>query len=447
VSRLDRWPEWNPAVGHAELDGAPREGASGRYSPSHRLIGPLHRRTAPAFTVTALDEGRRLALRQPQPGGWQDIEWTLDERDGGTLLTQRVSLHGPLAQQFGLTAGEPLVRNFEMQCARLYRLASAPGGGAAHDGAQDGPLTVLAGGSGLLGTLLSANLVCDGRRVAVLTRHPGSSPFEQIQWDGKTQGGWSERLGAEGRLAVVNLSGVSMDRPATEENMALLVGSRVEPTRALVEASKAWDRPAERWLQQSGTSIYGDGDASVDESAPIPPEAPGLAAVARAWEHAAEGAQAEHLTVMRTGVVLHRDAPTMSRLIVPARLGAGGHLGSGTQWMSWIHGTDWVRAARAALGLPPSHSEPDLGLRAPVVNATAPFPVQNRELMARLRDLVGVPVGIPAPEPLLRVAASVLRTNPNLVLESVRAVPGALQLAGFTFEYPQLGSAFRELGS
>ena len=450
LSRLDRWPEWNPAVASASLEGELREGSQGRYSPAHRLVGPLHRRTAPPFTVTAVEPGKRLAFRQGQPGGGQDIEWALEERDGGTVLTQRVRLEGPLAQQFGLTAGEPLVRHFEAQCARLYRLASAaqPSAGAATDDAGGrGPLFAIAGGSGLLGTLLASHLVCDGQRVAVLTRSPSASPFEQIAWDGRSQGPWAERLGTEPRLAVVNLAGVSMDRPGTEENMALLTASRVEPTRALVEASRRWDRPVERWLQQSGTGIYAATDEPASEFAPIPPDAPGLAAVARDWEASVDGANARHLNIARTGVVLHRDAPTMTRLTVPARLGAGGHLGTGGQYLSWIHATDWVRAARASLGLAPAAGERRVDVPAGVVNVTAPFPVQNSELMARLRDLVGVPVGIPAPEPLLRVAAAVLRTNPNLVLEDIRAVPAALQAAGFTFTYPHLGDALAELGS
>ena len=122
-------------------------------------------------------------------------------------------------------------------------------------------------------------------------------------------------------------------------------------------------------------------------------------------------------------------------------------MGAGGQYMSWIHATDWVRAARAVLGLAPSAGEHSVDVPAGVVNATAPFPVQNSELMARLRDLVGMPVGVPAPEPLLRVAAAVLRTNPDLVLEDIPGVPAALQAAGFTFTYPRLGDALAELGS
>ena len=448
LSRLERWPEWNPAIAQAAVDGTLREGAQGHYSPAHRLVGPLHRRTAPPFTVTAVEPGRRLAFRQGQPGGGQNVEWTLVEGDGGTVLTQRVTLDGPLAQQFGLTAGEPLVRRFEAQCARLYRLASpAPRPeGRTDDGDGRGPLIVIAGGSGLLGTLLAADLACDGHRVAILTRSPSPSPYEQIAWDGRSQGAWSERLGSEPRLAIVNLAGTSMDRPGTEENFALLTASRVEPTSALVEASQRWGRPAERWLQQSGTGIYGATDGPADESAPLPQLA-GLGAVARAWEDSVVGANAAHVNIMRSGVVFHRDAPLMTRLTVPARLGAGGHLGTGEQYISWIHATDWLRAARSVLGLAPAAGQRPVEVPAGVVNATAPFPVQNSELMARLRDLVGVPVGIPAPEPLLRVAAAVLRTNPDLVLEDIRAVPGVLQAAGFTFEYPRLGDALAELGS
>jgi uncharacterized protein (TIGR01777 family) len=448
LADLSRWPEWNPAIATASLDGELAEGAAGRYAPSNRIVGALHRRTAPDFTVTRVEPGRRLALRQPQPGGGQDVMWTLDERDGGTQLTQHVVVDGPLGQQFGLTAGEPLVRGFASQCARLYRLASqdsAAGTEAAHDAASDRPLTVLAGGSGTLGTLLAADLLCSGYDVAVLTRSFTPSPFRQIIWDGRSHGDWSEELGAQERLNVVNLAGLSLDRPGTEENLALLRETRVEPTRALVTASQGWARPVERWVQQSAVGIYGDSPEPMDESTPPPADAPGLASVVRSWEAAFDGAAATRSVVLRTGVILERDAAILSRLTTPARLGAGGHLGTGAQWFSWIHAADWVRIARAALGLPLSAGEGTLELPDGVVNATSPQPVQNRELMAHIREFVGVPVGIPAPAALLRAVAGALRTNPDLALDSIRALPGVLKAAGFEFLYPQLAAAFREM--
>jgi hypothetical protein len=443
LEQLERWPDWNPAVGAARLDGTLREGTQGHYSPSHRILGPLHRRTAPAIQVAGVEPGQRLVLRQPQPGGEQRIEWSLEERDGGTVFTQRVTLEGPLSQQFGLTSGEPLVRDFAAQCARLYRLAAANPSG--QDGPPQGPVTVIAGGSGYLGSILASDLVCDGRRVALLTRHPKPSPFEQLAWDGRSPGAWSERLSEEPELNIVNLAGVSLDMPGTPENLAKLEASRVEPTRALVEASRTWPRAPRHWVQQSAVGIYGDSPDEFDETIPPPADAPGLAAVVRAWEEAAEGARADHVVVLRTGVVLAREAAILERLTAIARMGGGGALGSGLQWFSWIHATDWLRVARASLGLEPSPGEAPLALPDGVINATAPYPAQNRELMAHLREFVGVPVGIPAPAPLLRVAAAVLRTNPQLALDSIRAIPGILRSSGFQFAYPQLASAFREL--
>lgn len=454
LADLRRWPDWNPAIAEARLDGPLAEGATGHYAPSHRIVGALHRRTAPAFTVTHVDPGRTLAFRQPQPGGGQDVAWQLEERDGGTFFTQRVSLDGPLDQQFGLTAGEPLVRGFAVQCARLYRLAApetSPSRGDSHDAgaapaAGGQPLTVIAGGSGSLGTLLASDLACSGYDVAILARSFRPSPFRQLLWDGRSQGEWATELGGQERLNIVNLTGVSLDRPGTEENLALLRESRVEPTRALIAASRGWARPVERWVQQSAVGIYGDSPEPADETTP-PPAEPGLASVVRDWEAAFEGATSTHSTVLRTGVVLERDAAILARLTTPARLGAGGHLGTGSQWFSWIHATDWLRIARAALGLPLSAGEGTLQLPDGVVNATAPHPVQNRELMAHIREFVGMPVGIPAPAGLLRAVAGVLRTNPDLALDSVRALPGVLKAAGFEFRYPQLAAAFREMAA
>lgn len=444
-----RWPEWNPAVGEAGLEATLAEGAAGHYVPAHRVLGALHRRTAPGFTVARLEPGRALMLRQPQPGGHQDISWSLEQRDGGTVFTQRVSLEGPLAQQFGLTAGEPLVRGFAEQCARLYRLAApAPASPAqTGDAATGRPLTVIAGGSGYLGTLLAADLLCSGHDVALLARSNRPGPFRQILWDGKEQGRWAAELGGAGALNLVNLAGVSLDRPGTAENLALLRDTRVQPTRALVEASQAWGRPVERWVQQSAVGIYGDSQEPMDEESAPPADAPGLAAVVREWEASFHGAVASHATVLRTAPVLDRDAAILARLTAPARLGAGGHLGTGDQWFSWIHAADWLRTARAALGFAPSAGEALVELPGGVVNATSPQPVQNRELMAHIREFVGVPVGIPAPAGLLRAAAGVLRTNPALALDSVRAMPGVLKAAGFEFRYPQLAGAFREMAA
>ena len=451
LADVRRWPDWNPAVAEAALEGPLAEGTTGRYAPSHRIVGPLHRRTAPAFTVAQLDPGRSIVLRQPQPGGVQDIAWSLEERDGGTVFTQRVTVEGPLSQQFGLTAGEPLVRGFAPQCARLYRLAaSAPlhGSGTPHEeGAPSGPLTVIAGGTGFLGTALASELVCSGYDVALLTRSFTPSPFRQILWNGRDQGEWSTELGAQDRLNVVNLAGLSLDRPGTPENIATLRATRVEPTRALVEASRGWDRPAEHWIQQSAVGIYGDSPAPMDEAVPPPADAPGLAGVVRDWESAFDGASAAHSVVLRTGIVLERDSAILARLTTPSRLGAGGALGTGAQWFSWIHVADWLRIARSALGLPLSAGEGPLELPDGVVNATSPYPVQNRELMAHIREYVGVPVGIPAPAFLLRAAAAVLRTNPALALDSVRALPGVLKASGFEFRYPQLAAAFREMAA
>ena len=185
--------------------------------------------------------------------------------------------------------------------------------------------------------------------------------------------------------------------------MELLTTSRVEPTRALVEASATLAQPVPVWVQASTLAIYGDaGDRVLDESAPAADGPPQMAGVAKAWEAAASGANAGRLVTLRTGIVLDNDTPALDRLWSLARWGLGGRVGPGTQWVSWIHIEDWLAIVRAFL-------QPGDGALAGIVHATGPQPVRNADLMAALRRSLGRPAAPPTPQPLVRLGAVVLR--------------------------------------
>ena len=170
----------------------------------------------------------------------------------------------------------------------------------------------MAGGSGALGRRLCTDLASAGHEVVVLTRRHRAGPHRQVEWDGCSVGPWRDEL--EGS-AVVNLAGELVDRRPTEANIALLTSSRVDPTRALVEASQTLENPVPVWVQASTLAIYGDaGDTILDESAPPAEGPPQMAGVARAWEAAVVGANAERLVVLRTGIVLDNDTPALERL-------------------------------------------------------------------------------------------------------------------------------------
>ena len=214
----------------------------------------------------------------------------------------------------------------------------------------------------------------------VLTRRARPGPFRQVEWDGRTVGAWSVEL--EGS-AVVNLAGELVDRRPTAANVDLLTRSRVEPTRALVEASATLAEPVPVWVQASTLAIYGDaGDQVLDESALPADGPPQMTGVAQAWEAAASGANTECLVTLRTGIILGNDTAALERLWSLARWGLGGRVGPGTQWVSWIHIEDWLAIVRQFL-LP---GGPAL---TGVVHATGPRPVRNADLMAALRRSVG----------------------------------------------------------
>jgi uncharacterized protein (TIGR01777 family) len=297
---------------------------------------------------------------------------------------------------------------------------------------------VVAGGSGALGRRLCDDLAERGHEVVVLSRTPRPGTHRQVHWDGVSVGPWAAEL--EG-AAVVNLAGELVDLRPTPRNIALLTSSRVQPTLALRAAAETLDAPVPVWLQASTAAIHGDaGDTVVDEDTPPADGPPQMAGVARAWEEAAAGARAGRQVVLRTSVVLDRETPALDRLVRITKLGLGGRIASGRQWISWLHIDDWLAIARWSLGIE-GEQEPPSG----VLVASAPSPVRNAELMAALRTHLHRPPAPPTPAPLVRLGAVLLRTDPALALTGRRAVSRRLAEAGFRFRYPTLDEALADL--
>jgi uncharacterized protein (TIGR01777 family) len=300
---------------------------------------------------------------------------------------------------------------------------------------------VLAGGGGALGRRIAADLTRRGHQVVVLSRSPRPQPeaaagARQVAWDGQTVGPWAVELAS---AAVVNLAGALVDRRPTPANVELLTRSRVLPTLALVNAAASLRQPVPAWLQMSTTAIYGDaGERILDETAAPAEGPPQMAGVARAWEQAAAGAAqvAGRLVVLRTAIVLDRRIHALERLAGLVRWGLGGRVGSGRQWVSWLHAADFLAIVRRVLD--------DQQFRG-VVQATSPEPVRNAELMAELRRVLHRPPSPPTPAALVRLGSVLLRTDPALALLGRRCVPARLQQAGFAFAYPRLGAALDDL--
>lgn len=430
-----RLPQWHSGYRELSLDGPAATGARGDYVQSHRLAGRFHRRLAPPFTITVYDGPRHLQLTQPEPVGDAVIDFRLTPAAGGCILTETVTATaGSGSVSRLILSGVPQLAD-RVDVARLARLAGVTP-------ADDALAVVLAGGSGALGRHLAADLVCRGIRPVILTRSVDPAlTFKQVRWDGRTVGDWSEVLTADRPTAMVNLAGKLVDCRPTERNVALLRDSRVDATRALVEASKRRATPVSHWLQASTTAIWSDaGEQWCTETTPVPDGLPQMTGVARPWEEAVAGANTDHLVTLRTSIVLDAQAPAMKRLADLTRVGLGGRVGSGRHWFSWIHVDDWLAIARAALGLDQQITIPD-GL----VIGSSPNPVRNVELMAALRSTLHRPPAPPTPAPLLRVGAIALRTDPALGLTGRRARSQVLDDLGFVFRFPDLDMALEDL--
>jgi hypothetical protein len=294
---------------------------------------------------------------------------------------------------------------------------------------------VIAGGTGSLGRRVADDFASRGDNVTILTRSPRPGiDHRQVRWDGRTAGRWAVELEA---AIVVNLAGELVDRRPSARNVELLRRSRVEPTKALVEAASARATPPPLWLQMSTLAIYGDaGDDLIDEQHPVaggPPQMPG---VARPWEQAVQGATTDRLVIMRTAVVLDHGTPAFDRLVRLTKVGLGGRISTGEQWISWIHIDDYLRAVRFI------RDHDDI---AGTVHVTAPNPIQNRDMMATLRTALQRPWSPPSPKPLVHLGALLMRTDPALALTGRRGVPRRLLDAGFEFDHPTFDSALQDL--
>lgn len=303
---------------------------------------------------------------------------------------------------------------------------------------------VLAGGSGFLGRLLARYFTAKGWTVTILTRHPqsGSEVIREVAWDGKNRGDWVREL--EGARTVINLAGRSVDCRYHALNRRLIMESRVDSTRVLGEAIAACQSPPQVWLNSSTATIYrhnfGPAWDETGETGAHPDAKDAFSIeVARAWECVFSEAQTPNTrkVALRSAMVLgnYRNSvfPVLRRL---TRLGLGGRMGSGKQFVSWIHELDFCRAIEWLI------DREDL---AGIVNLAAPNPLTNADMMRRFRELVGMPIGLPATEWMLEVGAFFLRTETELIIKSRRVVPGRLLAEGFKFQFEHLADAVRDL--
>jgi len=317
---------------------------------------------------------------------------------------------------------------------------------------------LLAGGRGFLGNALAKRFLAQQREVVVLTRSPQARTdgATEIAWDAKSAGAWTKFL--DGAEAVINLTGRSVDCRYTKKNRREIIASRVDSTRAIGEAIARCANPPGVWLNASSATLYKHTfDQAMDEAGPTgsTPEAKDEFSieVIRQWEAALNADYRAQQKESSRSLLSSADAGTRKialriTLVLGAaggvfpvlrrltRFGLGGRMGSGRQFVSWIHVADFCRAVEWLI----THDD----LSGPV-NLAAPTPLPNAEMMKLFRKVFGVPFGLPATEWMLEVGAFFLRTETELILKSRRVVPGRLLASGFEFQFPELGEALRDL--
>jgi uncharacterized protein (TIGR01777 family) len=294
---------------------------------------------------------------------------------------------------------------------------------------------VVSGSHGFIGSALVAALTAAGHDVTPLVRsEPGPG---QVRWDPAADMIDTAALTAARPEAAVHLAGVGIgDRRWTERHKAAVLSSRVEGTGLLARTLAALDPPPAVLVSQSAVGYYGDrGDEELTEA-----DGPGtgfLAEVVQAWEAAAEPARQAGIRVVhtRTGVVLSPAGGALRRQVLPFKLGLGGRMGSGRQWLSWISLDDEVAAILHVLATP--------ALTGPV-NCTAPDPVTNAEFTRALGRALRRPTLVPTPTLALRALLGRGLVE-EMILAGQRVKPAALVATGFTFRHPEIGTALRAM--
>lgn len=294
---------------------------------------------------------------------------------------------------------------------------------------------LVSGSTGLIGRALVLHLESEGHDVTRLVRPESSDAAagDSVRW--APSRGELDPAQVEGFDAVVHLAGESIDQRWTERTKRRIRESRIDGTELLADTLAGLDDPPAVLLSASAVGYYGDrGDAWLEED-----DASGdlfISDVCRQWEAVAQAASENGVRVvtLRTGIVLSREGGALPRMLPPFRVGVGGHLGSGDQYMSWVTRDDAVRIVRFLL-----ETESVEG----PVNVCAPNPVTNRVFTEALGSALGRPTALWVPGFAVRLMFG--QMGEELLLASQRVRPAKLAESGYTWRYPDVADALEHV--
>ncbi len=298
---------------------------------------------------------------------------------------------------------------------------------------------IITGGSGLIGSALADDLLKDGHEVIVLSRDPQRqqsrvpSRVRLERWDGRSALGWGHLV--EDAWAIVNLAGENIAEGRwSESRKRSIVESRVLAGKAVAQAVIQAEHKPTVVVQSSGIGYYGThADELINEDSPAGTDF--MSQICQQWEPASAAVEQAGVrrVVVRNGVVLSLQGGAFPRMLLPFRFFVGGPLGSGRQWISWIHLRDEIAGLRFLMENPGSSG---------VYNLTAPHPVRNRDFEQAVGKAMHRPAIIPTPAIAIQLLFGEMAVT---VLEGQRALPERLEREGFVFGFPHIEEALRDL--
>jgi uncharacterized protein (TIGR01777 family) len=303
---------------------------------------------------------------------------------------------------------------------------------------------IITGGTGTIGQALTSDLLVEGHEVVVLSRDPAKGKAavppgtRVVGWDAKTTEGWVDW--ANGATAIVNLAGARLAGPNplklrwTEKRKKLICDSRLHAGQAVSQALEAVPKKPEVVVQASGIDFYAAGDDISTEETPA-----GVDFLSRictdCWEISTEPVEdlGVRRVIIRTGPVLHPNSGPLPPMVLQSKLLLGGPLGTGRQWFSWIHPADVVGGIRFLIDHPEASG---------AFNLCAPNPLTNDEFSKVLGRVMRRPSVLPIPAFLLNLLFGEMSST---LLYGVRAVPARLQSLGYSFRFPEVDTALKDL--